>query len=302
MSHEVGRLIDEFLTHHRARGNSPRTVEWYQYQLTRFFGWLTDNDLQRRDWLQPAILERYIAASIDAGNSPATAAGHYRALSGFFTWLNERNLIDRNPMVNVRRPKLPRTVPKRTDLDGFTVLMESIETDTWIGLRDRLIVSLLFLCGLRRMEVANLEADDFRFAQHILHVREGKGRKDRFVPLLPAVERAFVAYFFGRPASQNKALFLNANGHGKSKHETLSPSTIYQMLRRRCRKAGLPMMNPHSFRHGMAMHLLNEGGDMSLVQKVLGHSQISTTVRFYAEWLSGPMVTEFAEKMRVAGK
>ena len=73
------------------------------------------------------------------------------------------------------------------------------------------------------------------------------------------------------------------------------------MVRRRCKTAGLRVLNPHSFRHGLAMMLLNKGGDMSLVQKVLGHSQISTTARFYAEWLNDGMAREFTEKMKGVG-
>jgi integrase len=75
------------------------------------------------------------------------------------------------------------------------------------------------------------------------------------------------------------------------------------MLRRRCQVAGLRMLNPHSFRHGLAMLMLNErGADMSLVQKVLGHSQISTTARHYAEWLTEGIQREFADKMRGVGQ
>jgi site-specific recombinase XerD len=295
-------LTGEFLTHHQAQGHSPGTVEWYSGQLTRFFRWLTDNELQHRDWLQTAVLESYIASSMAGGNSPVTAAGHYRALSGFFAWLLARNLIEKNPMDDVRKPKQPRKVPRRTGLDGYTMLVDSIKVDTWIGQRDRLIVSVLFLCGLRRGEVAHLEAGDFQMAAHLLHVRAGKGERDRFVPMLPAVERAFVAYIFSRPASQTNALFLAANGHNAPNGMGITAGAIYQMLRRRCRSAGLPVMNPHSFRHGMAMHLLNEGGDMSLTQRILGHSQITTTANIYAEWLTGPLAAEFTKRMGETGK
>jgi site-specific recombinase XerD len=171
----------------------------------------------------------------------------------------------------------------------------------WVDLRDRLIVNTLFLCGLRLAECAKLVASDFRTSEHLLLVREGKGGNDRLVPLLPAVERAFVAYLWNRPACEADALLLGADGAGNPRGP-ITPGGIRQMVRRRCQKAEMRVLNPHSFRHGLAMHLLNKGGDMSLVQKVLGHSQISTTARHYAEWVSEGLTREFGEKMGGVGE
>ena len=158
----------------------------------------------------------------------------------------------------------------------------------------------LFLCGIRRGELARLRTQDYRISEHLLYVDGKTG--PRLVPMLPAVERSLVAYLFMRPAFPSDLLFLAADG-AKEPRGPLLPGGIYQMLRRRCRAAGMRVLNPHSFRHGLAMMLLNErGADMSLVSKVLGHSQISTTSKHYAEWLTDGVRREFQAKMKGLGQ
>jgi site-specific recombinase XerD len=193
-------------------------------------------------------------------------------------------------------------LPKQATVAEYEALINSMSGATWVDARDRLIVNVLFLCGLRRTEVANLAGDDFHTVEHVLHVRGGKGGRDRLVPLLPAVERALAEYVFVRPAVTTGAFLAAADGAGKARSSGLSSNAVYQLLRRRCRRAGLRMLNPHSFRHGLAMYLLNAGGDMSLVQKILGHAQITTTARHYAEWLTAGVVREYSERMHGVGR
>jgi site-specific recombinase XerD len=292
-------LLDLFLAAQASQNHSVRTIDWYRYEVGRFFAWLQTNNLHNGNWLHAAVIERYLADSRSSGNQPATVAGHYRGLRVFFAWLVERHYIERSPLADVKPPKVPKKQPKRAVLSEFVRLLDSLPEDDWIGLRDRLIVNVLFLCGVRLGECTRLRAVDFQTAQHTLAVDGKTG--PRLVPLVPAVERAFMAYLFARPGWKDDHLFLAADGARQPKGVIL-PGGIYQMLRRHCRTAGMRMLNPHSFRHGLAMLMLNERhADMSLVQKVLGHSQISTTAAFYAEWLTDGMVKEFVEKMRGLG-
>lgn len=298
----VDDLLDQFLAEHVAAGHSPKTVDWYEAEVKRFLRWLLANQLQNGNWLKPEVVVRYLAESRKLDhNAPATVAGHYRGLHGFFAWLVQSEYIDESPLAKIPPPKVPKKEPRRAELSEYDHLLESIPQRRWIDLRDRLVINTLFLCGLRLSECAKLTAADFRTAEHLLLVREGKGGHQRLVPLLPAIEKAFVHYLYVRPELPGvEALFLSANGAGRAVGP-IQPGGIRQMLRRRCRKAEQRVLNPHSFRHGLAMHLLNQGGDMSLVQKVLGHSQISTTAKHYAEWLTDGMLREFSEKMRGVG-
>lgn len=299
---KIDDLIAMFLASHASANHSERTIGWYRDELRRFFRWLEASGLHNGNWLRPEIIEMYLAADRlpPQQKSPWTIAGHYRALKGFFRWLADRGFIERSPMEKVARPETPHREPRRVELEDYVLLLDSIPQGDWIDLRDRLIVTTFFLCGIRRAECARLCAKDYRTHQHLLLVH-GKGDKDRLVPLLPAVERALVAYLFVRPEWPDPRLFVAADRWGRPSG-IIEPNGIYQMLRRRSRAAGLRTLNPHAFRHGLAMYLLNEGGDMSLVQKVLGHSQITTTARHYAQWLTQGMMREFVEKMKGLGR
>ena len=296
----VSELIQNFQTTHIAAGHSRQTIAWYGESLTAFFKWLQAEDLHRGDWLRRDVVEAYLAHAKANGNAPATVAGKFRALHGFFGWLTEREYITVSPLAGMKPPHVPRKPPRRGAVSEFDQLIAAIGQESWVDLRDRLIVNVLFLCGLRRTECARLVREDFLIGEHLLWVRDGKGGRDRFVPLLPSVERAFIAYLYERPAHPSERLFLGTDGGGKPVGELLSGG-IYQMVRRRCKAAGMRRVNPHAWRHGLAMHLLNKGGDMSLVQKILGHSQISTTAKHYAEWLTDGMQREFAGKMGGVG-
>jgi site-specific recombinase XerD len=302
----VQDLLELYVIAGAARGNSTRTCLWYREQVERFLTWLRANDLHRGDWLQSAVIERYLADSrkeVDLpdgkkrkGNAPATVAGHYRALRGFFEWLVDREYIAVSPMADMKPPKVPRKEPRRALVDDFIGLYDSIPADDWVCLRDRLVVSTLFLCGIRLGECAGMKIDAFNTAQHTVAVDGKTG--PRLVPTVPTVERAFVAYLYARPASASPFLLLASNGGKLPLDGPPQPNGLRQMVVRRSRQAGVTYHPPHSFRHGLAMMLLNDrGADMSLVQKVLGHSQISTTAEYYAEWLTEGMVREFLTKM-----
>jgi site-specific recombinase XerD len=291
----VEKLLTLYCQSLTARNLSPNTVNWYREEVTRFLQWLRANQLHNGNWLRADIIEAYLAHCRQSC-APATVASRYRALTGFFGWLVDREYIAASPMLKVKAPAVPRSEPKRTAVEQYIQLLDSIPAGDWIDLRDRLIVTTLFLTGIRLGECTHLQPDDYRLAEHLLRVNGKTGV--RLVPMIPPVERAFVAYLFLRPASASPYLLLAANGARNPKAAPLTEDGIYQMLRRRCRRAGLKMLNPHSFRHGLAMHLLNVGGDMSLVQKVLGHAQIGTTARYYAEWLTAGLVSEFSTKMR----
>ncbi|MBE2240126.1 MAG: tyrosine-type recombinase/integrase [Caldilineaceae bacterium] len=283
-----------------AQNRSRRTILWYEQEVRRFFDWLERSGLGGGNWLRAEVVEAYLAYCRDErGNAPATVAGHYRALYGWFKWLAGREYIALSPMTTLRPPHVPDAEPRRTQVEEYAQLLDSIPSSTWVDARDRLIVTVLFLSGVRLGECARLQAADFRTHEHLLKVDGKTG--PRLVPLLPAVERAFVAYLFARPASVEPRLFLAADG-GKRAKGAIQEKGIYLMLRRRCQRAGLRMLNPHSFRHGLAMHLLNEGGDASLVQKVLGHAQITTTMRHYADWVLDGLAREFSSKMKGLGR
>lgn len=293
---ELSDLITRFLAARRAEGLSPHTIDWYANHLEVYYRWLTAQ-AQPPDITSPATITAYYNHRA-LSCAPETVDGDHRTLRIFYRWLRDAGLILTSPVDAIKRRPAKRKEKRRAELDDFHQLVDSIEPVTWIDLRDRLLINMMFLCGVRVGEAVNCTAESFDVRTKLVAVDGKTG--PRFVPLLPPVVEAFIAYVYARPASEESALFLSAKGD-LSPRGVITTNGVRQMLKRRAKAAGVPYINPHAFRHGLAMHLLNKGGDMSLVQRVLGHSRITTTAEHYAMWLTNDLSREFAEKMTDEG-
>lgn len=287
--------LDDFLTAKAAANLSPRTIEWYEGQLGPWVAWL---DQMGADPLDPATVRAYLAARRQEKGDRAVLPA-YRALSAFFRWQVAQDAIGANPLERVARPKAPRRAPRQVSFEHYEALLASIGGDSWIDARDRLIVQLLFLCGIRVGELVGLGVVDIDLQRRLLRV-VGKGNRERLVPVWAAIGPPLLEYLMRRPPWPGPELLLSSDGAGGVRG-VLTDEGVRQRLRLLCKRAGLPHMNPHAFRHGLAMHLLNGGhADMSLIQRILGHADITTTQRVYAEWLTEGMLSAYDEAMAKA--
>lgn len=295
--------IDRFLLSKQSAMLSEATTDWYAVQLRMFDDWLRANE---QTGVTTETIEQYLvylrkrkARHSDRPLSPSSVAGAHRALKIFYKWCVDRGVLDASPVGGIKLKKPSRKMPKRATRQEFDQLTRSLPVDTWIGLRDYLLIHTVFYCGLRIGEALRLEAQHFEITEErqVLHVPGGKTGAG-VVPLLREVSEAFLAYNTHRPKSKDARLFLSSDGNGGT-DGILTPSGARQMLRRRCEEAGLRYLNPHSFRHGIAMHLLNDKrADMSMAQRILRHSKITTTAESYAEWLIDPLADEYRRQMK----
>lgn len=295
--------IDRFLLSKESAMLSKATTDWYAVQLRLFDDWLRANSYTD---VTTETIERYLvylrkrkARNSDQPLSASSIAGAHRALKIFYKWCVDRGLVTASPVANVKMKKPAKKAPRRATRQEFDELTRSIPVDDWIGLRDYLLVHVIFYCGLRIGEALRLEAVHFEITEErqILHIPGGKTGAG-VVPLLREVSEAFLAYLTHRPKWHDDRLFLGSNGDG-GVDGILTPSGARQMLKRRCAAAGLRYLNPHSFRHGIAMHLLNDKrADMSMTQRILRHSKITTTAENYAEWIIDPLADEYRRQMK----
>lgn len=290
--------IELFLSSKSAAGLSARTVDWYRWQLMAFVHWLEAQGVNGNSWLRVEVVERFLN---EEGQrlSASSVAARYRALQTWFRWTVERKLIavGDNPMVLIKRRREPKTKPRQAGDPEIERLLASIPLGSWIDLRDRLAVQVLRYCGLRAAELCALRVEDVDVAEGIITVRSGKGGDARPVPMMPAVAREYGRYMMLRPEWAGGELMVSADGGSHGVGGVLSVSGLRQMLRRRCAAADVRYLNPHSFRHGLAIRLLNAGADMSLVQDVLGHSRIQTTQERYAKWQIQGLRTQYRKAM-----
>jgi len=264
---------------------SRHTLDSYGRDISTFFAFLAAHlgepaGLADLKALRPADFRAWLAARRGDELSATSNARALSSLRGFYRFL-DRNGLAHNPHVTtLRTPKLPHSLPKAlvvTDAERLVEDVGSIQEEPWIAARDVAVITLLYGCGLRIDEALSLDRNILPLGDTLTVT--GKGRKQRIVPLLPAV-RAAVDDYVARCPYQPGAdgpLFLGARG------KRLQAGIIQAQMRKARVALGLPeTATPHALRHSFATHLLGAGGDLRAIQELLGHVSLSTTQRYTA--------------------
>jgi integrase/recombinase XerD len=277
-------LARRFLDHLTVeRGLSPNTLAAYERDLRRYVAFCERRGIDRADDLDAAALRSFVA-SISASThgpdeTPYASSSVVRTLSAvrsFHRFLVREGVTERDPSADVRRPRLPRSLPKPIPLADVERLLEAPDDATPTGLRDRAILELLYGAGLRISELTALDVDDVDLDVGAVRVL-GKGGKERDVPIGRHARDAITGYLVrGRPSLSGPrtrgALFLNTRG-GR-----LTRQSCARLLGTHARAAGVERrVTLHGLRHSFATHLLEGGADVRVVQELLGHASVATT-------------------------
>lgn len=273
--------LNNFVVSKTAVGLSLRTVEWYAAIVKRYIDWTRDQGQKAE---KPETVEAYLAYLRTEGKKPATISGCYRSLSVYFKWLVERRKLRHSPLEHIAPPKSPIKRVKHITPEQFEKLYESFPNDTWWRRRDHALLLVMFFCGLRANELLSLKLDSIDRDRNIILVTEGKGGKDRDVPCALEVIAAIDYYLALRPEFDSNALFLARNKNYYSPRGPLLHDGLKEVLRRRCKVAGIPHFSPHKFRHAYAMTFANAGMPLSALAASMGHSSVNVTEKFYARW------------------
>lgn len=263
---------------------SPHTLAAYRDDLAAFIGFLADHlggppTLDDLIGLRPADYRAWLARRARDDYARTSTARALSVVRGFVRFLDRRGFGHAPAVAAVRAPKLPRSIPKALTAEGAAAILEDVGEDAlpWIAARDTALLSLLYGCGLRIGEALGLPRRAAPLGEALSVV--GKGRKERRVPVLPAVREAMAAYLALCPwrVAPDGALFLGARGG------PLQPAVAQRRMRDARRRLGLPeSATPHALRHSFATHLLAAGGDLRAIQELLGHASLSTTQRYTA--------------------
>lgn len=269
------------------RRASPHTLAAYASDLAGFLGFLSGHlgkrvalaDLAR---LRPADFRAWLTARANAGLGRRSQARALSVLRGFFRWLQRAGLVENPALAALRAPRLPATLPRALTGREAAQALEAVgelSRDDWVAKRDRAVLTLLYGCGLRIGEALALTAGQAPQAGQEALVVLGKGRKERVLPLLPAVTAAVEAYVAACPwpLPAEGPLFRGVRGGA------LSPRRVQERVQELRLLLGLPEdATPHALRHSFATHLLGAGGDLRAIQELLGHASLSTTQRYTA--------------------
>ena len=225
-------------------------------------------------------IRAFLATLAEQEYSPATMARKIATLRSFHRWLEKRELRQDNPMLLIRTPRQEKRLPKAVDLEQIERLLSTPDTTNLLGARDRAILETLYSTGLRVSELVGINHEDLNVDQREIVV-QGKGRKERLVPLGSHATAAILAYLellnkdSRAPSDEdrpNSPLFVNKHG-GR-----LSTRSVRRKVSKYLEESGLdPEISPHTLRHSFATHLLDSGADLRSVQELLGHQSLSTT-------------------------
>jgi integrase/recombinase XerD len=258
------------------RNFTMNTVEAYMRDLQKLVTFL------RGEGIEPVKVKledlQHFAASLhDLGIG---ARSQCRILSGvraFYRFLYLDGWIDNDPSELLESPQIGEHLPEVLSTAEVDMLESSIDLSKWEGHRNKAIIEVLFSCGLRVSELVNLKLSNLFLEEEFLRV-EGKGRKERLVPISPRAIKELGYWFIDRDAMTNvKAgeedyVFLNRRG------AHLTRTMILIMIKRLAEEAGIhKIISPHTLRHSFATALLEGGADLRAIQAMLGHESIGTT-------------------------
>ncbi len=257
------------------KGRSRNTISAYRADLQRLGDALQDAGIEPLAATH-TDLAAYLARLAEEGRSIATLRRHTASLRQLYGFLVAEGRLERDPTADLRPPRERRAAPEALTRDEILALLGAVRTPTPLGLRDRLIVELLYASGLRVSELADLELRHVDLEERMLLVR-GKGDKERRVPFGNAARAAIGNWLTdGRPALvRDRAVpFLVVNHRGGR----ISRQAIHTVVKTAGERAGLAReVGPHALRHSFATHLLAGGCDLRVLQEMLGHASVATT-------------------------
>ncbi len=277
---ELAVGIKDFLEERSRRNDSPHTLRNYGADLEEFLAYFSPPNsepppLAAIDLLS---LREWLGHLYDRGQKPATIRRKLASLRSLFRFLAREHRMEGNPARLLRLPKMPKTLPEVPNTEVTNALIDGSsreDLDRPFPERDRLLLELLYGCGLRISEAVGLNLEDFDRGERWVRVR-GKGRKERQIPYGTKAAEALETWLKVRQSeTEPRALFLNHRGLRLTDRGARNLVRFYATY-----VAGDSSIHPHTLRHAFATDLLSSGADLRAIQELLGHSRLSTTQKY----------------------
>lgn len=271
--------LQEFLIAIRGETASS-TVEWYKCRLDQVQAFLGNPPVET---ITLRDLRRWRAAILNPSEdsrptrSPATINGYIRAIRRFFSWLEKEGLITKNPARDLRFVQVPDSDPKAISEEDMRKMLEAAQNHP----RDYAILCFLIDTGCRARGLVTLTLDrlDLSSRRAVVEEKHPGGTRARVVYFSETAQSALARWLEHRPPVGHNYVFVSQRG-GR-----LSVWGLYRVFKRWAKRAGIKgRFNPHAFRHAFARTLLKNGASLDTVSKLMGHSSVMVTSRFYARW------------------
>jgi len=258
------RLIKRYKACLMVDGKSEKTIYQYERTVRKLIRTIPRNVTEMGVY----DIRFFLAMEQDRGVSSRTMENIRANLSAFFQWLADDDIIPKNPIAKLKPIKYPDEVRKpfaEVEIDDLRSACRN--------LKERAIVEMLLSTGVRVSELASMEVKDVNTSDLTVHVIHGKGAKERMTYTTAVCTKHLLAYLEDRPGT-GKALFYNR------KHEPLNDGGIRFILNEIAKRAGVENVHPHRFRRTFATNLAKRGMNIQEIQRLLGHSDINTTMTY----------------------
>jgi integrase/recombinase XerC len=274
----VGPAVADFLRHLRERNASPHTIKAYRGDLRNFASYAGS---RRWEDIDHIAVRGFLSRLYETGLSKTSVARSLAAVRSLYRWLAREGVVEQNPARLVATPKLPKKLPRVPTIEEMNSVLDGQMPETAaFPERDRLMLELLYGCGIRNSELTGINLDDIRLSAEAILIR-GKGKKERYVPFGESVKKGLTAYLPARQTalaesrSNSTALLINRRG-GR-----LTTRSVGRIIKKIAVAKGLsPDVHPHTLRHAFGTHMLEEGADLRAIQELLGHERLRTTERY----------------------
>ena len=254
---------------------SKNTLDAYMTDLDKLLNFLQSENIEISDVCLDD-LERFSAGLHDIGIHPRSQARIISGIKSFFHFLIMTDYLEADPSELLEGPKIGLKLPEVLTVEEIDSIIAAIDLSKNEGQRNRAILETLYSCGLRVSELTNLKLSDLYFDEGFIKV-EGKGSKQRLVPISPRAIKEIKLHFTDRNRGKIKKeyedyVFLARWG------KNISRIMVFHLIKELAQTAGITKnISPHTFRHSFATHLLEGGANLRAIQCMLGHESIATT-------------------------
>lgn len=257
------------------KNNTPRTIAWFKSTIKHFLKYTSVCNVNELS--EPLLRKYFMDGRLERNWTPNHIKNKMSGLSLFFKWCLKYGYIESNPLENLPIPKLPSRIPTHITVDQASFIMEWLRYHRfryrYEGKRALAIFAMFIYTGLRLAELLNLKMHEVDFDERTILIKNGKGRKDRILPLIGRLERILKDYLKIRDTINDRSFYFFVS---LRKDTQMSYLVVKRLLKKITDNTKI-YIHPHKLRHSFAVQMLEGGCDIYTLSKMLGHSDIKTT-------------------------
>lgn len=269
---KIDEIFNKFINYQLSIGNTDKTIKSYKSHINQFIYYMNNSNMYKVNYND---YENYIIYLRQKKIESVTIHSYAVSLKAFFHWAYNNGYLKENIYSKIKLPRYNKKTIEILSYEEIDNILNYFNPYSFTGIRNKLIVILMLDAGLRLNEVVSLYMIDFKLEQRLIRIN-GKGQKQRYVPLTDRILEAFENYIslFDNKIGPLYQLFVDTHGFA------INHECIKSFFRRIRRDLNIPKLHPHLLRHTFATLFLINGGDPLTLQLILGHTTLTMTQRY----------------------